>query len=1090
MAKLNLTLPVGEVAVTGKQVTFASPCDSEGLTHIVIKDDEFELVDASGSNLVAGAFASGAMVSFILNVESRKAYIQNADINHKHKESFLPKTTRLVNSVMGTVHSVPENSAQFATLGKFGGAVTQENCFLSVRQEPWGDVDEDGWVIKQDSENPSILNVSCGGVAGSYMSWFTELYLPATLYTISVETDGVPVSSVTVDKADTIKEGGNYCTFTPYGDDPARLSIHFSRGNSAYPNSTVKIMLVEGGQPMPYSNSSSSQVVKVTEIESKGINLFDIDNPVIVAKSAYDHNRYLPKIENGVIYSGGKHASSNGGGFLFDVRGISTLYISYDTEYNLATETARYMEVRKVTDYSGTSIVTAGASSLPILGSSSVPTPNYKAYVNVADCDHVYISWYSTNQYGLAITNLMVSAFNVPYQPYLKETIKIPAEVQSLPSYSVCLSTFQNEVDFEGKKYTQRVVHSKLSSSGWQNQGSYYQINLSQLGLPNASVAQRAISLLSGYAYGDSTTDKSWWIDGSGTGIRVRDDHYMYGYDEDEGFSAFKNDISSSFITYVMATPVEFDISKLLVDSPHIQVVPNGTVTFVCNADVDVPTEVSFYPADGALTTATVVGDVIGTALRAIYDENGNPITSSYSRSSRVVVDSEAVGTKQVPDQAVFARIKKLGGKTVIARNFITHDSFSISANKPPLDYGVDDDGVTIYCVDDTYTGSMFYCQIPYLFAGGEQLTLSVQYAGSGEIIIERCSDANQDFEELTTEYFDFDKTAGSYTFYIPDYGYMYYRITIKFYLYHDSVAMGSLDSCHVYGAVLYKGNEGVVNPAEFNLETEENYVQSIVSTNGSTVVDSIITRPPVDLPNTGYSVDDTLCNYIDFEKKQYVQQVGYTYFRLEELSPFQVETSYGGYNLLFKKTISNMKKSGARVLCNYFTETTSTDIPKGCVYVATNHFGDRAITFNLPYSYGHEDSYYDSSSKLSEMPAIEVYYTLETPIITDISEWLTDDLIEVVKGGSLLMDASAPSYNGTDIVDVPNTIEWLIGKNSTVISDTFVGNLEGVAKSATNDSNGNKIADTYALAPVLSKTDISAGVTKLAEGQSYHVYE
>lgn len=81
MAKINLTLPNGELAITGKQVTFTSPISSESATHLVIEGNEFELVDSNGNPISQKAFMQGALVSVILNVETKKAHIQNADTN-------------------------------------------------------------------------------------------------------------------------------------------------------------------------------------------------------------------------------------------------------------------------------------------------------------------------------------------------------------------------------------------------------------------------------------------------------------------------------------------------------------------------------------------------------------------------------------------------------------------------------------------------------------------------------------------------------------------------------------------------------------------------------------------------------------------------------------------------------------------------------------------------------------------------------------------------------------------------------------------------------------------------------------------------
>lgn len=78
MAKVSLTLPVGEVLVTGKQITFVAPCSSADLDNIILMGEEFDVIDSMGDPLTDKAFAEGALVSVILNVETKKAVIQNA----------------------------------------------------------------------------------------------------------------------------------------------------------------------------------------------------------------------------------------------------------------------------------------------------------------------------------------------------------------------------------------------------------------------------------------------------------------------------------------------------------------------------------------------------------------------------------------------------------------------------------------------------------------------------------------------------------------------------------------------------------------------------------------------------------------------------------------------------------------------------------------------------------------------------------------------------------------------------------------------------------------------------------------------------
>ena len=87
---LTLTLPLGENIYTGRQVTFQSPCASEGLTGVIVDGVTYALVDAHGNTLVGKSFTAGTMVSVIFNLGTKKAYVQNADTN-AYLESMLAK---------------------------------------------------------------------------------------------------------------------------------------------------------------------------------------------------------------------------------------------------------------------------------------------------------------------------------------------------------------------------------------------------------------------------------------------------------------------------------------------------------------------------------------------------------------------------------------------------------------------------------------------------------------------------------------------------------------------------------------------------------------------------------------------------------------------------------------------------------------------------------------------------------------------------------------------------------------------------------------------------------------------------------------
>ena len=78
MATITVTLPEGVTLSQGKQISFTAPCDSTGVTGIIINNVTYTLLKANGDSLETGAFISGALVSVLIDLTNHKAYIQNA----------------------------------------------------------------------------------------------------------------------------------------------------------------------------------------------------------------------------------------------------------------------------------------------------------------------------------------------------------------------------------------------------------------------------------------------------------------------------------------------------------------------------------------------------------------------------------------------------------------------------------------------------------------------------------------------------------------------------------------------------------------------------------------------------------------------------------------------------------------------------------------------------------------------------------------------------------------------------------------------------------------------------------------------------
>ena len=79
MAKIKLTLPLGEIPVDGKQVSFVAPCDCSAVDGIQIDGVDYDVVDSAGNVIPfgRGVWSNGAVLSVILDVTNRKAYLQN-----------------------------------------------------------------------------------------------------------------------------------------------------------------------------------------------------------------------------------------------------------------------------------------------------------------------------------------------------------------------------------------------------------------------------------------------------------------------------------------------------------------------------------------------------------------------------------------------------------------------------------------------------------------------------------------------------------------------------------------------------------------------------------------------------------------------------------------------------------------------------------------------------------------------------------------------------------------------------------------------------------------------------------------------------
>lgn len=86
MAVLKVTLPAGAIPVDGLQVSFKVPCNCNTFSHIAIDGEHYALCDANHRNLAAcdNVWSSGALLSVVLDVANKCAYLQNGAVALQH----------------------------------------------------------------------------------------------------------------------------------------------------------------------------------------------------------------------------------------------------------------------------------------------------------------------------------------------------------------------------------------------------------------------------------------------------------------------------------------------------------------------------------------------------------------------------------------------------------------------------------------------------------------------------------------------------------------------------------------------------------------------------------------------------------------------------------------------------------------------------------------------------------------------------------------------------------------------------------------------------------------------------------------------
>ena len=170
---------------------------------------------------------------------------------------------------------------------------------------------------------------------------------------------------------------------------------------------------------------------------------------------------------------------------------------------------------------------------------------------------------------------------------------------------------------------------------------------------------------------------------------------------------------------------------------------------------------------------------------------------------------------------------------------------------------------------------------------------------------------------------------------------------------------------------------------------------------------------------NNVYSGD--VYNQIDFENKKYIQNVGKVTLNGSESWTWDTNNALG-YTIISNGIITDVT-----------TQTNTYVLSNNPAITDTSWAGRSSFAYTMGMYYGQTRLYCKSENFASANDVktyftnnpTDVNYVLQTPVETDISEYITDDnLIEVEAGGSLTF----PNSNGDDYrIDVPSSETFMI---------------------------------------------------------------
>lgn len=213
------------------------------------------------------------------------------------------------------------------------------------------------------------------------------------------------------------------------------------------------------------------------------------------------------------------------------------------------------------------------------------------------------------------------------------------------------------------------------------------------------------------------------------------------------------------------------------------------------------------------------------------------------------------------------------------------------------------------------------------------------------------------------------------------------------------------VDLTDIYGA----GNEPTT-VAEFKATFNKDYYAYTENTLHHSLVTSIESNEDYEIPSEvqalsgyGMGINSSLYNYINFESKKFIQKVG-----IVDLGT--LNWSSAGTSVFTVSFVQSQVQTTNILVSNCYIPVTSWGALSGTdksIYISDNH-----------QLYVNDSAYTDATTFKQAMSGVYLLYELETPVETDIREYITQDTLDL---GDYI------TFNNEYQQAVPSSITYLV---------------------------------------------------------------